>query len=121
MRILIKHIFLVSLALFFGFGIALFPVRHLVEAQTWGGAVMNTMFIQCTCGDGYLTFIQGAQGTPSGLYYFSSKTQNVVGSGQSSQVGFMEYTPGAGICVIEAGEDCVDITASDVSWWGGNQ
>lgn len=77
------------------------------------GGYNSGIIMQCTCGDGYLTFILDySQSGGSGLYWFSSSFRPNVGNPRMSgpHLGFFQRN--AGQCSIEAGPTCVTITAN---------
>ncbi|MDO8483103.1 MAG: hypothetical protein Q7S86_04785 [bacterium] len=77
------------------------------------GGYNSGIIMQCTCGDGYLTFILDySSNGGSGLYWFSSSFRPNVGNPRISgpHLGFFQQS--AGQCSIEAGPTCVTITAN---------
>ena len=91
-----------------------------VFAQSPEGGTNTGIIMECTCGDGYLTFMNDfSTNGGTGLYWWSFGFIPTVGSPEISgpQIGF--FNQNAGTCSIEAGEDCVDITANTaVLPWG---
>lgn len=91
-----------------------------LNALVPGGALNAAYITPCTCGPGYLTYMRGVKGTPSGIYYFGPLTRYWVGSGMPLAWDLMFYTPNTGICMMYVGVKCKPFRYKGVNWYGGS-
>lgn len=90
------------------------------DAQLFGGSQNLSIVLRCTCGPGYLAFMRGVPGTPTGLYYFGPTTRYWTGSGRPIAWNIIRYTPGVGICLMTATPACIPIYGHLVLQYGGS-
>ncbi|GEM_PF-2127328 len=98
----------------------LFSTAYAQGGQ-YGGGFNTGIIMDCTCGDGYLTYMNDINGGGTGLYWFSWGFQADAGAGYISPNWLGGYQTDSATCSIYAGEDCVDIDANEPEKpWGTN-
>src|SRR3989344_1327292 len=99
------------------------PLLSIAYAQEeqYGGGLNTGIIMICTCGDGYLTFMDDYNGGGTGLYVFSWGFMANAGAGFITPNWLGGYQTMTGTCSIYVGVECVDISANEPEKpWGTN-
>jgi hypothetical protein len=101
--------------------VASFSNVAYAQMGQYGGGTNTGIIMICTCGDGYLTFMNDYNNGGTGLYVFSWGFMANVGAGFITPNWIGGYQKNTGRCSIYAGTTCINITASQPQKpWGSN-